>query len=267
MKKPVNILLEGIFYNGHGLAEGNRILLGILDRAGYRVRIEARDASEKDLTLPARDVAYISSFENNRLPSNDVYLYNWVGSEARCRPEFRVNIARTTFETDRIPAGWTHELNQFDEVWVQSWFNLQTFSSSGVHVPLRHIPNFFDMHRFSPKGPKLSLPIPESFIFLSVFDLKKRKGYDALLQAYLQEFRYEDDIALLVKVRDEIAKERLEHYMSQLSVPSAGSRRPPVYIIDQMMGPEDIVKLYRSCHAFVLPTRGRAGGGPSSKLC
>lgn len=256
----MNILLEGIFYNGHGLAEGNRMLLKILDQAGYRVRIKVRDPSDKYTVLHPKEIDYISSFENSRLSSNDVYMYNWVGSFARYNPEFRINIARTTFETDRIPDSWVHELNKFDEVWVQSKFNKMTFTSSGVKVPLRLIPNFFDYREFTPEGPALSLPIPESYKFLSVFDLKKRKGYDLLLDAFLNEFSQNDQVAMVIKLRDSAQTEILEQFIS--NHPKAKRKRPGIYIIDHMLVPSDIVSLYRACHAFVLPTRGEGWGRP-----
>lgn len=254
------MLLEGIFYNGHGLAEGNRILLRMLHEAGFRVRIEARDADERHKLLEPEEKRFISSFETTELASNDIYLYNWVGSYVRRRPEFRVNIARTTFETDRIPDSWVPELNSFDEVWVQSTFNKTTFVNSGVNVPIRLIPNFFETDRYTPEGSALPLPVSESFRFLSVFDLKRRKGYDVLLDAFLDEFSRRDDVALVIKIRDNnkegLLVEQIEAH------PKPKREKPPVYIIDQMLSPEELLQLYRACTAFVLPTRGEGWGRP-----
>jgi len=256
----VNILLDGIFYNGHGLAEGNRILLRILDRAGFRVRIHPRDKADKHNVLDPAEYRYISSFENTVLSSKDLYLYNWVGTHARYRPDFRINIARTTFESDRIPEQWVTELNKFDEVWVQSSFNKETFKSSGVKVPMRRIPNFFDIRRYTPRGPKLALPVEESFLFLSVFDMKRRKGYDLLLEAFLDEFSQEEGAALIMKIRDPSKSGLAEELIA--SHPKPSKEKPAVYIIDQMLTTEELHGLYRSCHAFVLPTRGEGWGRP-----
>mgnify|MGYP000333048935 CR=1 FL=1 len=256
----MNILLEGIFYNGHGLAEGNRMLLRILDRAGYRVRIIARDQSDRNKVLSPEEIDYISSFENTTLPSNDLYIFNWVGTFVNYNADFRINIARTTFETDRIPRSWVRELNKFKEVWVQSKFNKHTFASSGVDVPLKLIPNFFDIKQFNPQGQKLNLPISESFTFLSVFDLKKRKGYDVLLRAFLNEFSRGDDVALVIKIRDSSKSEIVEAFIDKH--PKARKDKPAVYIIDQMLETKELLKLYRTCDTFVLPTRGEGWGRP-----
>ncbi|RKN85330.1 glycosyltransferase family 4 protein [Paenibacillus ginsengarvi] len=256
----MNILLDGMFYNGHGFAEGNRILLRILDQAGYRVRILARDRAEKQLVLSAAEIGYIASFEQTRLTGNDVYFCNQVGSDVRARPDFRVNIARTTFETDRIPDFWIPELNRFDELWLQCSFNLVSFRGSGVHVPLVLMPNFFDVGEYDPEGERLPLPASESFLFLSVFDLQQRKGYDVLLEAFLNEFGPEDSVGLVVKVRGENDAAKLEAIIS--GHPKARKEKPPVYIIGQMLSVQELRSLYRACDAFVLPTRGEGWGRP-----
>jgi glycosyltransferase involved in cell wall biosynthesis len=261
MVAPVNILLDGGFYNGHGMSEGNRILLRILDGAGYRVRIVPRDIKDKYLVLPQKEIDYISSFENTKLSSNDVYLYNSAGWSAQIRPEFRINIARTTFETDRLPERWVKKLNEFEEVWVQCTFNIKTFVSAGVKVPLRYAPNFFDMSRYVPKGKKLPLPVSQSFKFLSVFDIHdQRKGYDLLLLAFLNEFSSEDDVALIIKNRNDHATSMLSHLIE--SHPKEAKRKPAIHIINKMLPDEDILCLYRSCNAFVLPSRGEGWGRP-----
>ncbi|MEF3307190.1 glycosyltransferase [Paenibacillus sp. GYB003] len=256
----MNILLDGMFYNGHGFAEGNRILLRILDRAGYRVRISARDRADKRLFLSEDEIRYIASFEQTPLSANDVYICNTVGSDVRIRPDFRVNIARTTFETDRIPDFWIPELNRFDELWLQCSFNLVSFRGSGVQVPLVLVPNFFDVGEYEPAGERLPLPATEPFLFLSVFDMQLRKGYDLLLRAFLNEFSPEDSVALVVKIRGENDAARLEAIVSEH--PKARGEKPPVYIIAQMLTVQELLGLYRACDAFVLPSRGEGWGRP-----
>lgn len=256
----MNILLEGIFYNGHGFAEGNRILLRILDRAGFRVRIRARDSHEKNLVLDPKEIAYISSFEKNKLISNDIYICNFVGSSIRYNPDFRINIARTTFETDRIPSDWVPELNKFDEVWVQSTFNVRTFTKSGVTVPLRLIPNFFDLNAYDLQVKPLAIPVSKFFLFLAVFDLQYRKGYDILLRAFLNEFSQNDKAALVIKVRSSDGIHKLESIIEEH--PKLKQEIPTIYMIDQMLSTRELLGLYKACHAFVLPTRGEGWGRP-----
>ncbi|MBP1966973.1 glycosyltransferase family 4 protein [Paenibacillus aceris] len=257
----MNILFKGYFYTGSGYAEGNRALLRILHGCGYRVRIEPRDnEADKKLALTSEEKQYLSSFEHTELTSNDIFLFRGSGSALHTRPDFRINIAHTTFETDRIPASWVSTLNQFDEVWVQCHFNMKTFEFSGVKAPLRFIPYFFNDPAYLPQGDKFPLPLSQTFKFLSVFDLIERKGYDVLLRAYLNEFSRSDDVALVIKVRDRDGVEKLERMIE--AHPKSKMERPPVYIMDQMLLTPELLSLYRACSAFVLPTRGEGWGRP-----
>lgn len=257
----MNILFKGYFYTGSGYAEGNRVLLRILHTNGYRVRILPRDKeSDKNIALTAEEIKYLSSFEHTKLSSNDIFLFRGSGSALHTHPDFRINIAHTTFETDRIPASWVPTLNQFNEVWVQCDFNKKTFEFSGVKVPLRFIPYFFNDPLYIPQGDKFGLPLSQSFKFLSVFDLIERKGYDVLLRAYLDEFSSNDDAALIIKVRDRKGVEKLESMIE--AHPKPKQERPRIHIIDQMLLTPELLSLYRACSAFVLPTRGEGWGRP-----
>lgn len=263
MASSLNILLDGFFYNSHGLAEGNRLLLQILDHAGYRVRILPRDQShKKDSVLPPKEIKYISSFEETKLSSNDIYLFNWWVGGARYRPDFRINIANTTFETDRLAQTWVRRLNHFDEVWVYCTFNRTTFASSGVKKPIRVIPHFIDMKQFAPQGDQLPLPVPQTYKFLSVFDLRpdNRKGSDVLLRAYLNEFSSKDDVCLVIKIRDRSATPKLKEIID--AHPKSTKNKPSIYIMDRMLPAAELLGLYRACDAFVLPTRGEGWGRP-----
>ncbi|MDF2668226.1 MAG: hypothetical protein K0R67_532 [Paenibacillus sp.] len=258
----MNIMFKGMFYNGKGYAEGNRVLLSMLHRAGYPVRIIARDwRSERKLALPKKEMNILAGFENALLSSNDVYINRDVGFRMEANPDFKVNIGHTTFETDRIPKTWVPILNKFDEVWVQCQFNIQTFKDSGVHVPIRFIPYFFDDSRYVVRGEKMRLPIPkDTFKFLSIFQLCERKGYDLLIKGFLNEFKADEGASLVIKVRSPEETPRLLREME--AHPKPLSQRAPIHIIDRMFMPDDLLSLYRACDSFVLPTRGEGWGRP-----
>ena len=60
------------------------------------------------------------------------------------------NVIRTMFETDSIPPDWVGRLNQMDEVWVPTSFNLETFANAGVTVPIHVVPGGIDATLFRP---------------------------------------------------------------------------------------------------------------------
>ncbi len=224
------------------------------------MRIRARDRQDTNLALSPAEVEYIASCEHTELASNDLYLCYWVLDRVQLQPDFRINVTRTTFETDRVPEAWVPVLNQFDEVWVPCQFNLATFASSGVTVPLVKMPNFFQFDLYDVNGAKLQLPIAQSFTFLSVFDMQLRKGYDLLIEAFLNEFSSSEDAALVLKIRESHHVERLEALIEKHN--KAKETKPPVYILSQLLSTTDMLGLYRACSAFVLPTRGEGWGRP-----
>lgn len=257
----MDILLEGGFYSGHGMAEGNRILLRFLLKAGHRVRIAPRDTNKRDLVLSKSEVEFLRQYEHTKLHKNELYINNGPGWNCRINPDFRINIGRTTFETDRLPESWVKRLNEFTEVWVPCTFNVKTFSKAGVKVPIRVTPNFFDTTRYVPKGNKYKLPFKKSFAFLSVFDLQdNRKGYDILLDGYLNEFSAKDDVVLVIKNRSGKKKDLLQSIID--NHPKPAKEKPRVHMIGKMLPEEDLLALYRACDAFVLPSRGEGWGRP-----
>jgi glycosyltransferase involved in cell wall biosynthesis len=257
----LNILFKGFFYNGKGYAEGNRVLLNMLHRSAYKVKALPRDwLRERKLALTEKEFYYVRYMEKTALTGNDIFLNRDVGFRLQARPDLRVNIAHTTFETDRIPSSWVPILNKFDEVWVQCVFNIKTFRDSGVKVPIRFIPYFFDDKRYVLEGDKFPLPVSKGFKFLSVFQLCERKGYDLLIRAYLDEFGPNDDTALVIKVRGPDETPRLMKELEAHKKPA--SKRPAVHIIDRMLITPELLSLYRACDSFVLPTRGEGWGRP-----
>ena len=140
----------------------------------------------------------------------------------------------------------------------------------------------------APKRPRTKKP----FVFLSVFKWESRKGYDVLFDAFIGAFRGRSDVALVVLTRPWSPEPvSVEHYIKHLiaatSPPTAvhnaeahrrtvnSSRRsgsqagdearrrlPHIEVILEHLSEDDVLRLYRSVDAFVLPTRGEGWGLP-----
>ncbi|KAK9828488.1 hypothetical protein WJX72_000263 [[Myrmecia] bisecta] len=200
-------------------------------------------------------------------------------------------IARTMFETDRLSAEHVRRCNAMDEVWVPTAFHKQVFASSGVAesklvvVPEPVETAFFDPGKHTP----LSLPLgrrvfgwerdtrqPAPFVFLSVFKWERRKGWDVLLQAYLQAFTASDNVELLLLTKPFHGKRNFAQQMlrwaanlttsdldqAQTGIYTDQSALPRVYVISEHISSQDLPRLYRSADAFVLPSRGEGWGRP-----
>ena len=259
----MSVVLDGLFYNGSGFAEDNRILLKCLSEAGISTKIITRDSPSVGSNEASLSRHILLNNAGN-INHNDIYICNLMAGAVRYNPNYRVNIARTMFETDRLPISWVTELNRFDEVWVATQFNQETFSSSGVTVPIYVVPSIIDYTRYTIDGPDYPLPCKNHYRFLSIFDWQSRKGYDILLEAFLREFTKSDDVCLIIKTytlstnRDPLSE--MDRLITQYHI--ASSRADSIYVINSTLTESELISLYRSVDAFVLPTKGEGWGRP-----
>lgn len=225
------------------------------------------------------------------------------------RPDYV--IGRSMTETTAMPAGWADNAKRVDEIWVPSSFLVEVFASGGVPreklvvVPIPIDTRFYSPLPFLPSsstaslsstsaattsapvvGPAaqlrpLSLPNRGGFNFLSVFKWEQRKGWDVLLDAYLAEFKPEDNTTLYLQTylpgsmgRDKssfewkvmerataLANNKATPAAQSLAKPGASSL-PRVEILCTEVPEQDMPRLYAAVDAFVLPTRGEGFGMP-----
>lgn len=201
-------------------------------------------------------------------PSGDVVVLHgvppleWLSAP---KPTFRgvPAVWRATFETASLPPSVAACANAVSEVWVPSSFNVQTFAAAGVrtekivHIPPRpKLDSYLSLVRNSTRR--------STFRFLSVFSWQLRKGWDALLAAYLQEFAADDSTELIIKAKPFGGRTEAD-VMRQLETHKRrwgclGS--PKVRWISEEYSEAQMAELYRSADAFVLPTRGEGWGLP-----
>ncbi|HWI64352.1 MAG TPA: glycosyltransferase [Symbiobacteriaceae bacterium] len=262
-----DLLYFGRFFETSGYAtEARSYALG-LHRLGWNIRL---------LTLPERfacadlidpgDLALLREMAQRSLDSPPIALLH---QKPDTYPDTNcpLQIARTTFETDRIPDGWADRLNAMTEVWVPSRFNLETFAASGVEpAKLRLVRQGIDTTRFTPDAEPYPLPKERGFTFLSAFTWQDRKGWDLLLRAYLTEFGPDEDVNLIIwaqpfyRTPDEMAADVSRLVEEDLGLDPAGTA--PVRIVAAPCPDSDMPGLYTACDAFVLPTRGEGWGRP-----
>lgn len=171
-------------------------------------------------------------------------------------------VACTIAETDRLPKSWVQNLAPFDEVWVPTTFQKETFTVSGVpRERIVIVPYGVDTSFYSPTA----RPANERFRFLYVFALDWRKGFDLLLESYLSEFSREEPVDLVLKVlapnpgpanRGELVRsiaDRVDLFSPNL---------PRVEVIDEHMSRRDLLDLVRSADLYVSTDRANGWGMP-----
>ncbi len=262
------ILYRGPFYTPGGYTYEARTLLGCFLNAGFTVRTVP--PSLRLLRHPATLLRRAPELYDLHAPLRGrrpvVELTHMPASYFTPLARGAVRIGRTMFETDRLPADWVRACNRMDEIWVPSTFNARTFAESGVRPEkIRVLPLGVDTQRFHPDAPPLPLPGVRGFVFLSNFAWQQRKGWPILVEAFVREFKRDEDVTLVLKTmpvfhsRDAVRRQ-LDRFIRRLGF-TPGETAP--IILDQRVLPsEALPRLYAACDAFVLPTRGEGWGFP-----
>jgi len=271
METPVTgVYFNGPVYGGSGYADENlHVVLGLAGR-GIPVQLEPRGLqSDAGKLLSPEIQAQLTALEKARIDrERSVFFVSAPAHEFQPHMYYaRRTVGRTTFETDRIPDGWRERCNAFDEIWVPSYFNLESFARSGVAEEKLHVlQEGVDTEHFRPGTERLKIPRTRGFNFLSVFDWQMRKGYDVLLRAYCAEFRPDEDVALLLKVstmnQPHAQMVDLVSYFIEQTLRLKLDTSPAIVLLTGMLPHARFPQLYASADAFVLPTRGEGWGRP-----
>ena len=249
-----------------GFADEGRGFLRVLENAG--VEPVARDFgwSTGSTGLGAED-QHMLARQFKRDPRQPfVAVHQYLPSATQLQVEDAVNVARTMFETDSVPATWRAPLLARDEVWVPSEHNVETYRRGGIPASkLRILGGTLDFDLFKPGAEPYPLDTePGRFVFLSNFDFNERKGWTQLLRAWAEAFTANDPVCLVLKATnlvkgDQYVRGRIEEYLRS----QFGERElAPIEIRPLRLDDPELPSLYAAADAFVLASRGEGWGRP-----
>jgi len=142
----------------------------------------------------------------------------------QCLEPGKANFAYCTWESDRIPATWPAILNRYDGVLVPSAFNAEVFRAGGVTVPVHVVPHI-RRHAHDDVTPderaalRRQLGIgADHFVFYTIAAWMLRKDIPRLLDAFLQEFRHDEPVALCIKTSTKPVHFPLPHEAGKTSL-------------------------------------------------
>ncbi|QTE30228.1 glycosyltransferase [Pengzhenrongella sicca] len=249
----VDVRWRSVAHSPLGYAVGSRQLMEQLHYQDVRVSFE----NAYGATEPPTGHALIDDFMVREPRDSKAIRVSYSQADAFKRRSTGHEVGYTMLEVTGLPKTWVDGCNAMDEVWVPASFNVDTFRSSGVTVPIQVMPLGVDDVYFNTqiKGERIS----EAFTFLSVFEWGERKAPEVLLRAFAQEFSRKENVMLLLSVfnRDPSIDVRAE--IAKLDLPKTA--RIVVMINPEFAGYQ-MGSLYRSADCFVLPTRGEGWGQP-----
>ena len=248
-------------------------MLRALDAAHVPVALRSHHAERAGFrdTLSANDLAILERQRGTGVQPPFVLCQHSVAYAFTPSPVAAWNVGRTMFETDSLPPDWVARCNDLDEVWVPSAFNVETFRSAGVRAPVVVVPGGIDAARFSPAVPPMSIPGVRGTVFLSVFEWRRRKGWDVLLRAWADAFAPDADVTLVLRtspVGMPAGADRqtyMESVIDGFLLAACGRRRhevAPIVVLTQLVPDAQLPSLYTAADVYVSPTRGEGWGRP-----
>ncbi|MEZ6195417.1 MAG: glycosyltransferase family 4 protein [Planctomycetota bacterium] len=269
---------KGAAFNYSGYARVTRELLPAVQSLGVPVSLETQAEDERFCREMNADTSAVATW-NRMLRTRHrrgvhVCFHPAVTHEgmdvfeiARLRhPGLDAYAGYTMFETDRLPEGWAAAASRVDRLFTPSHFSRDVFIQAGLSPDrVRRLPHGIDWAAFDRPASEFPIRDRAGCVFLSVFEWSERKGWDVLLDAWLDAFTRQDDAMLLIRAyksgRDSgfVRRELTAHLARRgLDLDSA----PRIELVDRFVSDSEMPSLYRAADAFVLPTRGEGWGLP-----
>ncbi|MDN4523634.1 glycosyltransferase [Fictibacillus fluitans] len=264
----MNVTIVGPTFDASGYAQTLRTIALGLHKQGKTVRVIPRDWSKLDSGISGEErLNLIKICGDGILPDGPIIQIN-IAQEFYPIPG-RVNIGMSMLECDRIPKQWVEKCNKMSQVWVPSTFNKETFKESGViEEKIKVIPIGIDTTRFSPEALPIKLPdLEDHFVFISNFEWVPRKGFDILINAFLDEFNSNEKVALLIKTYsgsnfDEEGKE-IRSNLRTIIEKKKKNQYPLIKLITHGFSPDQLPSFYTAGNCYVIPTRGEGWNLPA----
>lgn len=267
-REPLGVLWEGSFFVHHSLANINCELVCAMAEMGVDLGLIPYEAHQFDESVDARYRVIAERLYRQPTQVHCHVRHQWPPNFER--PARGAFILIQPWEFGSLPVDWVEGIaRSVDEVWTHSHYVKEVYLRSGVDpgkvqmIPLGVNPDLFNPN-LQPAWMRDQFPVTSNqsplvtdFKFLFVGGSIPRKGFDVLLQAYVEEFSADEAVCLVIK----------DFYYGGQGAEQvkAAQQRPGAPRIVYWYGnllPHQLGGLYRACDAYVHPFRGEGTGLP-----
>lgn len=248
-------------YSGYG--EANRHDIAALVSAGIQVTTDIPRYTPEIADFGELG-ALAASLEGKKIDYRFKILHTTPNVYGQYHEPGKYHIGRVFWETDKLPDDFVRGINFVDEIWTGSEFNAAALRNSGVNKPIYIIPEAIETP--APNANPYIVLQKDTFKFYSIFEWTERKNPNALLRAYLTEFKAGEDVSLTIKTyvdnfdprhRNEITI-AIRKIKDQLGLKSY----PPIFLYRMLMTRQQIYRFHATFDCFVSAHRGEGWGIP-----
>lgn len=258
------VVWSGRQYESNGYATGARAHIHVLRDAGWPV--VAVDLETRKVLGSHPDRTVEISRSPDRLTIRAIDPRQPIVSVVHERPDMYPRVITSGrsravgfsyWETPDLPQDWAGWMTSMDAIWTSSEFNREVFQKGGVPSWMIDVvghPVDSLVHEIAPTATDLRKRWSESTVFLSVVSsVIGRRDLNLLFEAFSSAFSAEDNVALVLKCPrggGETVGDALARVMLAQPGRSSGSW-PSVYIIDDHLSREQLMRLQASVDAYV----------------
>ncbi|MAG25688.1 hypothetical protein CMI47_08935 [Candidatus Pacearchaeota archaeon] len=254
-------LVRGHVFDQTGYGKVNRNLAKVLHSLGYEVCLDSAGKSKYQLTKA--ELEEISKFTIG-LKRVDLQIDSIIPTFSESRTFGKKRILYTTVEAETVPDNFGELFKNYHDIWVTSNFCKKVLEEQKVASNIKVVHPFIDSELYNEDvEPYQFEPSLNKFVFVSVFGWSYRKGYDALLRAYFEEFNSKDDVSLLIVSKYQNDPDRSEIIKSDIQdIIDKFDRKdlPHVTRYSKLIPEKTMPSIYNACDCFVLPSRGEGFG-------
>lgn len=261
--------MELIFYapvwGQSGFEKLSRGIIFALDQMGVNIELRpSTDWNAERVGLTQSDISRLTRMSQTRVnPVAPHVIYQIPkGQHVNVKAP---TVCYTLFETDRCPKPWMDALLKMDRIFVFSEFNRTAWIKSGIpEQKIAALPQAVDSFMYNPDGPRLQIENKKGFTFLCSGDFTERKNFEAVIEAFVREFRQTDPVTLIFKCHyGGFTKRFRTECMQRLRTIAMNfnSDNPPrILFWGDKVTDHAMAALYRSVDCFVLASRGEGLG-------
>jgi len=250
---PIGTLCDGYAYH-------NRAFIKMLHKYKFNIRAISAEPGAKGIPM-SEDPELISILTESRNKPEGQIMFSF------CIPPMynivpgKINMAFTTWETDKLPGDWVQQINKLHAVFVPSDIVRQVFVESGVKVPVFVMPYPIDTDNLDKIEPvTVSAEIPRKVTFLYSGAYTPRKNLEDLLLAYCSVFDKVDDVLLVIKTwsptNDSNSRMAIQQAISGLVSKISCERRPKISIITDQLEDNHARALIKGADICVSTSKG-----------
>jgi len=186
------------FLNSSGYSQAAQdLILALYKSKKYNISLSTFPGGNRSSSISSNKRKIFSEMEKINKDKDAIQIFHCIPTIQKRISKNKKNIGFATFETFSPPFDWINILNTNDAIISPSEFNYKIFSHERIKKPIFYIPHCLDVDIFNEDV--FPMKKFDKFTFLFFGTWKKRKGYEVLIEAWLNEFSSLDNVQLVIK--------------------------------------------------------------------